>query len=130
MNDTIPVVEEATLLDQAYDMGYSELSGGDPVEDPVMALSHYQESAHYINTVAPRIRAMCGFSDTKGGTYRDRPDKVAVIPVGSEDDQPKNAELMDPQYVLDKAHESFRNGAYDGLEQADRGETDTVALVA
>lgn len=130
MTDTIPVVEEAELLDKTYQLGFEELSGGDPVERPHEALSHFKEWAHYANTVRPRIRAMCGFSDNFGGTYQDRPDKVAVIPVGSEMDEPKEAELWDPRHVLKAAKESFDKGALDAIEQKEHGSSDNVELTA
>jgi hypothetical protein len=130
MTETIPVVEEAELLDKAYQMGFTELSGGDPVEDPLQALSHWKEYAHYHNTIRPRIRAMCGFSDNFGGTYRDRPDKVAIVPVGSEADQPTEAELWDPHHVLNAAMDSFDKGALDAIEQNERGSSNTVELTA
>lgn len=126
MTDTIPVVKEATLLDEAYNMGFRRFDGAES-SDPE-SLSHFKESAQFINSVAPSIRAMCGFSDSKGGTYQVRPDKMAVIPVGSGDDEPATAELIEPQYVHDAAMDAFDAGAYDAIEGNERGESDDIQL--
>jgi hypothetical protein len=129
MSETIPVVHESDALDDAYKMGWEAFEASpEAIEDPFEAISHYEESAHYINNTAPTLRCMAGFSDHKGGTYQDRPESVAVVPVGSEGDRPIEAEKMDPQWVLGAIHDAYHAGAYDALEGHEYGESDDVTL--
>lgn len=125
--DTIPVVFESDALGDAYQMGFERFDGSEAT-DPE-SLSHFKESAMWTNNVAPKLRAMSGFQDSKGGTYQVRPEAVAVVPTGSEADSPIQADKIEPQYVHDAVIEAFDTGAYDGLVGNEYGESDDVTLL-
>jgi len=77
MWEDMPTVEEISeyVENEAWEIGYSQgpdaLDGIDEVEQ--IDISMFTESAHYINNIAPKLRALCGYQDTKGGTYTDVP---------------------------------------------------------
>jgi len=71
---------------EAYSMGYEdmrpdvaqELVLGVESEDAVIeaaaeSLHHFQESATWANTVAPRLRELAGFEDAGYGTFQQAP---------------------------------------------------------
>jgi len=77
MYDTMPSIEEIAqyIESEAYNLGYSQgpdhLDGIDSIQE--VDISMFTESAHYINSIAPKLRALCGYKDTKGGTYTEVP---------------------------------------------------------
>jgi len=128
MTENIKVVTEVTVLHKAYNMGYSNGSGGDSVENPVESLSHYKATAQYINNTAPSLRAVSGYTDSGHGTYQTE-NKVAVIPNGSEDDSPADAELMGSYYVYEAVQEAYNQGFLDAVDGKDADDSRTELIV-
>jgi hypothetical protein len=120
--DTIPVVREAWVLDEAYCAGYERFDGGPTDAEPHEALSHYRETATWANIVAPFLRALSGYGETAGGTYTDNRE-VAVIPEGDGDDHPAEATVVDGKHVYDAVQTAWDRGAADAMEGCDHGES-------
>jgi len=76
----------AELVEEAYNYGLEEGSGGDPQlleeeaggEREALEIAHstfnqYTQYAHYCNTVLPKLRRMAGYEDRGHGTYQKAP---------------------------------------------------------
>lgn len=124
---TYAVVTEADALDESYRMGFDRFHdpAGDHPEghNPMLSLDHFTETARYVNSVVPTLRAMAGYTDSGPGTYTvERP--VVVIPQGNEDDQPASGRRFNPDTVLSAVVSQWRHGALDALDpDRDRGDT-------
>lgn len=127
---TVAVVLEADAIDTAYAMGYDRFDEAPPeVDDTFEALSHYKETAEFINSVHPDLRALAGYVDSGPGTYTVKR-KTVVVNVGNEDDSPMDGVQMDPQYVEDKLVRAFDQGALDSMngDPAEPAECDATIL--
>jgi len=115
MTDTIAVVKPFYVKQKAYRMGYEEFSDLDGEETEDFDLAPFKGSARWSNTIAPRLRAMAGYSDTGPGTYtEDR--EVAAIERGAEEDTPAEAEITEARHIYQKVVQSFDVGALDAAE--------------
>jgi len=110
----VAVVKPDYLLEEAYRMGHDRFEDAEePPEDEEVDLYPFKGSATWANHVAPRLRAMAGYADSGHGTYQeDR--QVAAIHSGAEEDEPAEADLIDPHYLYRALVEAWDLGAYDG----------------
>lgn len=115
MSKDIAVVKPYYLKEKAYNLGHSRFEDMDLPEGEDPEIHHFKESAKWANTVAPRLRAMAGFEDSKGGTYTKHR-QVAAIKPGCEDDEPAEAELVDARHIYEELVDAWDMGARDGLE--------------
>jgi hypothetical protein len=111
MTDTIPVIYESAVLDDAESLARSEYA-----DIPLVALQadEFQvrtDSAHYANGIAPELRRISGYADGTYGTYQEER-QIALIPVGDADDQPAEALLMSSRTLAKKVHDAYREEAY------------------
>jgi hypothetical protein len=117
MADTIPVVEEATALDEAYAMGRRRFEGIELDDPEDFDLGPFYDSASYCNHVLPSLRCLAGYDDRGHGTWTERRE-IALIPDGNEMDHPADAERMDSSYMLDRLVDEWTRGAYAAVEKA------------
>lgn len=119
MNENIKVVVFPESEEKAYVMGFDRFENMDNEESEGFELGYFTESATFINNVAPSLRAMSGYSDSKGGTYQINSKVVTVKYPG---DRPMDGELTESRYVYDKLFEAFRRGVYDAVEGREKFE--------
>lgn len=115
--DTIPVIDEYSAREDAYEMGQERFGGSSPPEDihPLEVVDHFTETATWANHVHPKLRAMAGFKDRGMGTYTVAR-QVALIPPENADDEPAEAELVDSTWLVNELVDEFREGAFEGLD--------------
>lgn len=120
----VVVLPEA--VEEAYRMGYGRFVDA-PQDAHGRDLSHYKESARYINHVAPKLRSMAGHADSGMGTYTDTR-QVALVEYP--DDRPMEAELSDSRTVYRMLVDAWDRGAYDALDDNEQHVPDPAALNA
>jgi len=115
--NTIPVVHFDKAQREAYKMGYRELetSMGEVGE---IDMTHYRDSARWVNVLSPKLRALAGFRDHGEGTYTEDRD-VAVVYAEDADDVPIEANVMRASLLADDLIDSFDEGAYASVEGSD-----------
>jgi hypothetical protein len=116
-SDTTVVIEEAQLLEAAYDRGYSEFEDADvdPRGEEEASMAAFTESARYTSSVLPDLREWSGYDDTGTGTY-GIPQTAFVVPVGNTDDTPAEAVEVESRYVLEEAAvPAYLRGCRDAL---------------
>lgn len=117
----IAVVEPYYLTEEAYQMGHNRFSESESTDededvDQMSFLARFKESAKWIDTIAPELRAMAGYATAKrGGTYQQQR-QVAAIHAGCEEDTPAEAELVSCEEVFDSLVKAFDMGAKDAVE--------------
>jgi hypothetical protein len=75
---TYPEIGEY-VSNEAYSIGYSYGPSDLPPEATLedIDIGMFTESANYINNIAPKLRALCGYQESKGGTYTQVPNDNA-----------------------------------------------------
>jgi len=81
---------------EAYDMGYNEFSGADPMPPSEFDLSPFYSSARYANIIVPTIREMAGYEDSGHGTWQQLTGEAQET----------------APYVLDELVDAFSHGMY------------------
>jgi hypothetical protein len=121
---TVAVVPEGEALEKAYRDGFERFDEApdDALEGPGEPFGQFTGSAEYVNTVAPRLRALAGYVDSGTGTYRVER-KVVVVSDGDEDDLPRDAREMRLSHVYEAIQEAYRAGAEDKLHGEEYGES-------
>lgn len=113
MTDETAVVKPYYAHEEAYNKGYEEFDGTDPVEDPEsFDLAPFHDSARYCNSILPDLRAMAGAADSGHGTYTGHR-TVAAIEQGCEEDEPADAVLIHSSHIFELLVEAFNHGARD-----------------
>lgn len=56
------------IKQEAYKIGKKESSSPSSVD--IENLSHFKETAYFINNIAPELRKLSGYDDKKAGTYQ------------------------------------------------------------
>lgn len=112
----VAVVKPYYLTEEAYKMGRNRFSESDPLDeeniDQLEFLTRFKESAEWIESLAPEIRAMAGFATSSTGEYQ-KERQVAAIQSGCEEDKPAEADLVSSQEVFELLVDAFEQGALD-----------------
>lgn len=111
----IPVVAEADAKDEAESMGREALEKADPVQ---FDFENFTQTDIYASNVLPKLRCLAGYGDTGVGTWQVERD-VAVLPVGTEDDLPAEAEVVRSSEFVEELVDAWREGANSVFEGGD-----------
>ena len=101
-NKVVSIEEiEKYISNEAYDTGYvhgpTDMPKDATIQD--IDISMFTESPTYINSIAPELRALCGYEDSKGETYTEVPNDTAY------------------HLFHDNAFPSFHNGYIDKVKE-------------
>jgi len=120
-DNTIPVVVEPEVKEEAYRMGYKRFDERHESEEiGEYWFSHYTESAEWANITRPELRAMAGAGDAGHGTYTEHRD---IVVVQDPDDRPMQGTEYDSHHLHSELVKHYKNGAHDKVEGREYGDS-------